>query len=123
MSMDDRIDLEALHYYLSYKYVPSPHTIYRGKKKQPLFDASVLRFSPAHQLTEDELVDRLDELLRSAVSRVLPDPPALFLSGGIDSALIAAIASRVSDKPLRTLFSRPRSRPKRNAKTSNMPGR
>lgn len=100
--MTGQINLEALHYYLSYKYVPSPLTILEGRAKRPLFDASRLRFSPSHDLSERQVVDRLDELLTNAVRKVLPRPPALFLSGGIDSAIIAAIASRITDEPIMT---------------------
>ncbi len=100
--MTEQINLEALHYYLSYKYVPSPLTILEGKSKQPLFDAWRLRFSPSPDLSETQVIDRLDEILTGAVRRLLPRPPALFLSGGIDSAVIAAISSRLSDEPINT---------------------
>ncbi len=100
--MNDRIDLEALHYYLSYKYVPSPHTIYQGKQKQPLFDSSSLQFSPVLELAESQIIDRLDILFQQAVKNVLSDQPAIFLSGGIDSALIAAVASRLTERRIQT---------------------
>ena len=47
-------------------------------------------------LTEDQWIDRLDEALNTAVERqMLSDVPlGFFLSGGVDSSLLVAIAKK-----------------------------
>jgi Asparagine synthase (glutamine-hydrolyzing) len=100
-----RIDLEALHHYLSYKHVPHPLSIFQGVRMLPPAHLLVYRpgaapvirrywdvdFSPsaeAAEMSEGEIVDRLLELLRRGVERRLMSdvPIGFFLSGGIDSS-------------------------------------
>ena len=105
------IDLQSMHKYLTYEYVPAPASIYRSIKKVepghyllcrgaeveshkywdiPLVD------HPLTDKTEAECADELEELLDQAVrTRLVSDVPVgLFLSGGIDSGLVAALAAR-----------------------------
>jgi len=98
----NKINLEALHYYLSYRHVPSPLSIFEGVYKPPPIDLSSLRFSPVHTLSEEETVDKMDEILRRAIRKRLTDKVGFFTSGGIDSGIVTAIASEISDKPIKT---------------------
>ena len=98
----NKINLEALHYYLGYRHVPSPLSIFSGVYKQPLVDLSNLRFSPVHSLSEQETIDNMDEIITRAVKERLSGRVGLFLSGGIDSGIVTAIAARNSPKPIKT---------------------
>src|SRR5437867_2793442 len=115
-----RIDLEALHHYLSYKHVPHPLSIFQGVRMLPPAHLLVYRpgappalrrywdvdFSPsaeAAEMTEGEIVDRLLELLRIGVERrLMADVPiGFFLSGGLDSSLSTVLAAELSG-PIKT---------------------
>jgi asparagine synthase (glutamine-hydrolysing) len=112
-----RVDLEALHHFLSYKHVPHPLSMFAGIRQLPpgsrlVFEpgrAPVVErywspsFAAAGEPDEGEAVDRLLELLRAGVERRLMGdvPIAFFLSGGIDSSLSAALAAELSSAPVR----------------------
>jgi asparagine synthase (glutamine-hydrolysing) len=103
------IDLDALNEYLSYEYVPTPHTILRGVHR--LEPGHYLRCSPdgveikpyhclslrtsenSPPIDRREASARLYDTLRSAVQRELVSdvPVGVLLSGGIDSSTIAAL--------------------------------
>lgn len=106
------IDPDAFQTFLSLRFVPSPHTLLNGIERVPPghFLAIDLR-SMAKELhryiepvndryhgTVDEAVDEYHELMGRAVRRnLLSDVPVgIFLSGGVDSAYIAALAARHS---------------------------
>jgi len=112
------VDPAAVDLFLSLQYVPSPHTIYRGIRKLP----------PAHTLVYENgkaVVERYWDLpvdapmisqdpveaeelirlkLREAVKmRMISEVPlGAFLSGGIDSSIIVALMSEVSERPVKT---------------------
>ncbi len=98
----------ALHHYLSLMQVPAPYTIYkRVFKLQPArnltIDASSVnehrywRPVPNDRASTDtdEAIERLDALIRDSIRlRLLGDVSVgCFLSGGIDSGIIAAMAA------------------------------
>ncbi len=114
-----RINSQALHYYLSYKNVPAPLTIFEG----------VTQLRPGHRLLwrageiarldrywhldwtplegdpgQQELADELLKRLRQGVKRRLVSdvPIGFFLSGGIDSSLSTALAAEESPNQIKT---------------------
>ncbi len=118
------IDRSALALYLRYGYVPAPHSIYTGVHK--LMPGRIMTLRPGeaprghtywsmegaarrgreHQLevSDEEAVDLLDDLLRDAVSRrMIADVPlGAFLSGGIDSSTVVALMQAQSSERVRT---------------------
>jgi asparagine synthase (glutamine-hydrolysing) len=122
---EGRIDRGALQMYLRYMYVPAPWSIYEGISK--LMPGTMLRFDPAKRTmetttywsvwdaatrgvaerfrgSEEEASHELERLLRDAVRlRMVSDVPiGVFLSGGVDSSLVAALMQAQSDGPVRT---------------------
>lgn len=104
------LDPTALRLLFTLRYVPEPHTIVAGVKKLPpghlarftargldvrrWFDAAAerpRRYADEANAAQD-LVQRFDEAVRC---RLVADVPlGVFLSGGIDSALVAAAMTR-----------------------------
>ena len=117
---DRRLNLHALHHYLSYKHVPHPLTIFEDVKILPpahrlLFEAGAaprverywqLSFAPGDEPLgdEEEIVDELIARLRPAVVRRLVSdvPVGFFLSGGIDSSLVTALAAETAGSRIKT---------------------
>src|SRR5437764_4595822 len=110
------LDAEALVQYLACEYVPAPATILRAVRKLPAAHVAVLdergfrlrRYwqvpPPSHErITAKDAAQELFRLLDRAVAkRLVADVPVgVFLSGGIDSTSIAALAVR-HKKPLQT---------------------
>jgi asparagine synthase (glutamine-hydrolysing) len=112
----DDIDSKALHRYLAYLWVPGPRTMFPGVKKlEPascmIWRAGVVtvdeywrpQFEPDRGADPRELADELRERLLAAVRRQLRSdvPLGMFLSGGLDSTALLALASCVSEAPPR----------------------
>ena len=108
----------AVDSYLNLGYVPGPNTIFQGIQavmpgcwvewkdgvlQTHQYWAPNFR-NPPHVGREEDFIEELDEKLNDAVkSHLVADVPVgAFLSGGVDSSLIAAIAQRHSLEPLRT---------------------
>src|SRR5437016_994585 len=114
------VDPDALSLYLRYGYVPSPYSIFRAARKLPpahyavldgddltiqrYWDPIEIALSPPAQLGDAEAKERLAELLRDSIRhRLISDVPlGMFLSGGMDSSLVAALMREVSDDPVKT---------------------
>lgn len=115
----------ALAEYLRFGFVPSPLSILPGIRKLPA--GCALRVSASGQASEPvpywslrsvaasglasplsaddhELVDLADAALRRSVRRRIEAdvPVGAFLSGGVDSSTVVAIAQEVSGQPVRT---------------------
>ena len=118
------MDALAVDDYLTYGYVPAPRTAFRGVSKLlPGHSLTVeleadgvgvrsrkverywsLDYLPKLDLNEEEASERLLELLTEAVRlRMIADVPlGALLSGGVDSSLIVALMSGLSDRPVKT---------------------
>lgn len=105
-------DLASLDSYLAARSVPAPHTMFEGVRKLPAahyaeIDAtghlrlvrywSVPTEDPARRWTPTGVVDAVDDAVGAAVrSAMVADVPVgAYLSGGLDSSLIAATARRL----------------------------
>jgi asparagine synthase (glutamine-hydrolysing) len=112
-----KIDADALHLYLSYYSVPTPHSIVANVKTlQPGHTITVrsgeVSFRewwrlPKHEPIEvarNEIVAELRERFFSSISsRLISDAPlGLFHSGGLDSNAVLAAASSISSTKLST---------------------
>lgn len=113
------IDEQALVDYLGWGAIPAPATIYRDiRTLEPAQIATVknrsivglrkyweLRMLPKVQLTQEEAVEQIDARLRDAVKlRLRSDVPVgCFLSGGIDSGIITAMAAQECEASLVTI--------------------
>lgn len=108
------LDPLSLRKYYAYGYVPAPRTLYRNVYKLPAghslsLDLATLQMrthcywswqaepvDPIPASAEEVWVDELLALLDAAVARrlVTDVPVGAFLSGGIDSSLVSALAAR-----------------------------
>ncbi len=114
---EGRVDVTALADYLSLSYVPDPKSIYAGVHKLPPgHSLTVARngvrlrrywecpFPSTKRRSFDESVGELQSLAKDAVQRQMMSevPIGAFLSGGLDSSSIAALAAEGSTDPVRT---------------------
>jgi asparagine synthase (glutamine-hydrolysing) len=114
------IDLDALEAFLAFNSIPAPYSIFREIRKLPAGHVLVwengeitleryARPGPAQESElrdgdEAELVEELRARLRDSVrAHLLSDVPVgVLLSGGVDSALLAALAAEVTADPVHT---------------------
>jgi asparagine synthase (glutamine-hydrolysing) len=111
------LDVQAMHHYLSLRFVPQPYTMFLGVRKLPPAHILVyergrvrierywdLSYIPKFDISERELVSNLKEMLIKTIKiHLVSDVPVgTFLSGGLDSSLVTAIAATVSHQPIQT---------------------
>ena len=122
--VDLDVDPDVVALFLRYKYVPAPWTIHRGVRKLPpatwlevgpdggigdpqrywSLDDAVEAGPTSPPAADADALDALDAVLgRSVAARLRSDVPlGAFLSGGIDSSLVATLAAEQMDRPLQT---------------------
>ena len=111
------LNYQALHNYFIFNYVPVPETLFKNvyhvkpghylsiNMKTQQYTSTQYWKIPNNKesidLTEDEFIDKCDKILHNAVEiRLRSDVPvAAFLSGGLDSSLVCAIAKQKLQKP------------------------
>lgn len=118
-AVERRIHLLSISKYLTYTYIPAPHTIFQdihklepgywlrfgpgGLEKHAYWDVP-LEDNPVATESVDECAVELRELLRDSVAKQMRGSPrvGVFLSGGIDSSTIGALAAQLSAERVRT---------------------
>ncbi|MES1246691.1 MAG: asparagine synthase (glutamine-hydrolyzing) [Actinomycetota bacterium] len=111
------IDLDALEAFLAFNSIPAPYSIFRDIRKLPPGhvlvwqdgDVELTRYArpgplPVRGDDEAELVEELRARLRDSVrAHLLADVPVgVLLSGGVDSAVLAALAAEETSEPVHT---------------------
>jgi asparagine synthase (glutamine-hydrolysing) len=116
-----QLNHESFEYFLAYGYVPGKRCLVEGFHKLPpghtieydirtaevrcnsYWQPPTFESDGARHHLED-LTEGLDELLQQSVREqlVADVPVGILLSGGLDSSLVTAIASRVSAAPVKT---------------------
>ncbi len=111
------LDLLALNQYLSFDYVPTPHTIAAGVRKLEPGHFLIVRAGrilehaawwsidlTKRPISREEAMTRLDDtLLKATERRLMSDVPlGVFLSGGIDSSAVAWYAQRSAPRGIDT---------------------
>ena len=109
------VDLDAVALYLEAQFIPAPRSIFRGIKKLLPAHTAVLSdamltiqpywqpdYSTKFSAGESEIVEVVDQNLRRSVqSMLVADVPlGAFVSGGVDSSLIAALMTDVAHRPI-----------------------
>ena len=111
------IDTDALEAFLAFNSIPAPYSIFRDIRKLPAGhvlvwengSVTIERFArpgptEVRDGDEAELVEELRARLRDSVkAHLLSDVPVgVLLSGGVDSAALAALAAQETPEPVHT---------------------
>lgn len=123
VSQSKEIDKQAIHEFLHLGYIAEPKTIYRSIRKFPAGHVGEIWSNMSFKIypfwiLEDQIetsrneLPKNDEFFKSNLNRKLHEavkrrlisdvPLGAFLSGGTDSSLVSAIASRYMSEPLKT---------------------
>lgn len=115
--VDRQVNINALNDYLTYQYVPSPKSMFRGIYKLPpahyvavsegkleikrYWDVS---YTNVEHKSEEYFVDRILDIVRSSVKmQLMSDVPlGAFLSGGMDSSALVCIMKEFMSGPVKT---------------------
>ena len=116
-----RISEQALAAYFRYCYVPAPFSIFENVHKlepgwllhvdaeqrlsrEQYWNAFALASAPPPSRSLEEFADAFERIASAVVAEhLIADVPlGAFLSGGIDSSLVVALAQRASTQPVRT---------------------
>lgn len=117
-SVAREIDPAAIDCYLTYGYVPTPHSIFKAVRKLPPAHTLVLRdgtlklrrywqLDYSQKLDASNLAEIAEEVRRririATERRLISDVPlGAFLSGGIDSSAVVAAMAEASSTPVKT---------------------
>lgn len=116
------IDIDAVALYFSYSYIPAPHTIFKDTHKlipghsltisldtkkmttQKYWDVYDYYAKPALKITKEDAKEQTRDLLKSACEyRMVADVPVgVFLSGGYDSSIVAALLQKDRTEKIKT---------------------
>src|SRR5918992_29707 len=93
------IDPDAVETFLAYSFVPAPLSIFREARKLPP-GCTLVWEEERGDAIEEELAEELRERLRDSVrAHLIADVPVgVLLSGGIDSCMLAALASETAPR-------------------------
>jgi len=115
--MSAEVNRPAITDYLTYGYVPTPETMFKGITKLPpahfmIYEKGNIRlekyweldFSKKIKMSEKDYCDKTMGLLEECTRiRLISDVPlGAFLSGGIDSSAVVYMMSKLSSKPVKT---------------------
>lgn len=117
-AIERKVDLEALEQYLTFGFVPSPRSIFRGMQKLPAGHTLRLHSDRRHlalqrywaldvptadaaSKTESQWLEAFDNKLQETVAAhlVADVPVGAFLSGGLDSSTIVARVAEQRGQP------------------------
>ncbi len=115
--VEAQLDFKGLSKYLSYEYVPAPHTMFKGIKKlgpgywlthtkkhteiRQYWDIPLNETGMSNKREEEHVEELLERLKESVRKRLISDVPiGVLLSGGIDSSSVAVLASQASPEPI-----------------------
>jgi len=116
-AVSKELNIDALNEYLTFEYVPTPHSIFKNifKLEAAVYliwrDGEVITKKPYWKVNFDttpiafnDAKKTLDNLLDDAVkSRLIADVPlGIFLSGGLDSSTVAYYAQKNSTSKIKT---------------------